>query len=150
MLHDFALDEMKVQLQLLAMQLELEVGKLLEQQGFVSDEDGQLEDSLQHFSLDEELKQHELLELLLRLELSLLLEQQGLLKDDDKELQDNNFDIELSEEQLNETLQDVSLDELLGLLQLNEMELKLEVCKLLEQQGLLSEEDGQLQDELIE
>ena len=39
---------------------------------------------------------------------------------------------------------------MLELLQLLEMELKLELGKLLEQQGLTLEEDGELQDELLD
>ena len=108
------------------MQLRLELGKLLEEPGLFSEEDGelheellegqlldgQLDDSLLHFSLDEELKLQELLEMLLKLQLPMLLEQQGLLNDEDVELQDRILDKELSEEQLNDKLEDFTLDEL--------------------------------------
>ena len=65
--------------------------------------------------------------MLLKLQLLLLLEQQGLLNDDDVELQDKILDKELSEEQLNDKLEDFILDEQLGLLQLSEMQLRLEL-----------------------
>ena len=65
--------------------------------------------------------------MLLKLLLLLLLEQQGLLNEDDVELEDKILDKELSEEQLKDKLEDFILDEQLGLLQLSEMQLRLEL-----------------------
>lgn len=45
---------------------------------------------------------------------------------------------------------DISLDELHSLLQLNELQLKLELCLLLEQQGLKHDKDGELVYELVD
>ena len=42
------------------------------------------------------------------------------------------------------------LDELHMLLQLFEMQLKLELCKLQEQQGLIFEDDWEMQEELLD
>ena len=52
--------------------------------------------------------------------------------------------------EIEEKLLDSILDELHLLLQLLEMELKLDLSKLLEQQGLTFEDDGELHDELFD
>ena len=80
----------------------------------------------------------------LKLELGELLEQLGLLFEDDGELNEDLLDRELFDRDIDEKLLDFILDEQLILLQLFEMQLKLELGKLLEQQGLILEDDGEM------
>ena len=80
----------------------------------------------------------------------MLLEQHGLVIDDEGELLDELLDMELTERQLEEKLLDSLLDEQLKLLQLLEIQLRLEDGKLLEQHGLICEQGEQLQDELLD
>jgi len=158
------LDETHLLLQLEDMLLPQELSKLLEQhsilfeeEGELQDEqhdkelfDGQLDDWLLHFSLNEQLKLLLLFEKLLNDELSKLLEQQGLSKDDDSKLLEELLDKELLDGQLEELLLLCSLDEKLKLLQLLAKLLKLELLLLLEQQGLSYEDDGELQEMLVD
>ena len=73
---------------------------------------------------------------LLQLGLCLLLEQHGILKDVDRELHDEDPDWKLDDGELEDSLLHWILKEVLGLLQLFDMLLKLELCSLLEQHGI--------------
>ena len=150
------LDEKQLLLQLEDMQVSLELSKLLQQHlklledvGELQDEqhdeelfDRQLDDSLQHDFVDEQLKLLLLLEKSLEDELRKLLEQQGLSKDDVGELSEELLDKELFEGQLEEKLLLCSLDDKLKLTQLQSTLLKLELVLLLEEQGLVHDDDG--------
>lgn len=100
----------------------------------------QLEEQLELLSLHE-------IQLLLH---SLLKKQQEIVTDSDGDEQEQLLDGELFEEDGDDQVHDLSLDELHLLLQMNELQLKLELCLLLEQQRLKSEDDGELQDELLD
>ena len=89
-------------------------------------EDG--EDQLHDISLDELHSLLQLNEVQLKLELCLLLEQQWLKHDEDGELLNELLDAELLDGELEEILQDSLLDEQLLLLELLEVQLKLELC----------------------
>ena len=65
-------------------------------------------------------------------------------------LQEELLDGELSERQLEEKLLLCPLDEQLELLQLFEMLFKLELSPLLEQQGLVHDDDGELHEILVD
>ena len=116
-----------------------------EQQDELHDEelfDRQFEDSLLNDFVDEQLKLLLLLEKSLEDELRKLLEQQGLSKDDVGELSEELLDKELFEGQLEEKLLLCSLDDKLKLTQLQSTLLKLELVLLLEEQGLVHDDDG--------
>jgi len=79
-----------------------------------------------------------------------LLEQQGVNFEDDGLLHDELYDLELFDEEKEERLHDFLLDELETQLKLDEMQLRLELWLLLEQHGIISEDDTELQEELSE
>jgi len=89
-----------------------------------------------------------------------LLEQQGVNFEDDGLLHDELYDLELFDKEKDERLHDFLLDELETQLhdflldeletqlKLDEMQLGLELWLLLEQHGIISEDDTELQEEL--
>jgi len=161
---DISLDELHALLQLNELQLKLELCLLLEQQGLKHDKDGelvdelveaelldgQLEEKLQERLLDEQLILLELMEVQLKLEVCILEELQRLSKDEDGLLLEKLVDWLLHERELQERLLHISLEQLLVLLELHEIQLKLELCLLLEQHGLSKDEDGELQERLVD
>jgi len=86
----------------------------------------------------------------LQLDIGELLEQQGVTFEDDGLLHDELYDLELFDEEKDERLHDFLLDELETQLKLDEMQLRLELWLLLEQHGIISEDDTELQEELSE
>ena len=86
----------------------------------------------------------------LKLELCLLLEQQWLKHDEDGELLNELLDAELLDGELEEILQDSLLDEQLLLLELIEVQLKLELCIPEELHGLTRDDDGLLHEKLLQ
>ena len=79
-----------------------------------------------------------------------MLEQHGLENEEDGELHDKLLDCELFEGEGEEKLLHFVFDEQLKLLQLVELQLKLEHTLLMEQHGLSKEEDSELLEELLD
>lgn len=110
--------------------------------------DGQLEEQLLDNPLNELHMLLQLSEIQLKLELTKLHELHGLMIDEDRQLHGELLDGELSEGDMDEKLVDIILDELHKLLELSEMLLKLEQERLQEEQTVISELEGEMQEEL--
>lgn len=120
--------------------------KLVEKQ--LSDE--QLNELLLEKWLDEVLELQQLLEISLQHEVVILLELQGWMFEEDEQLQDELLDLELFDGEADERLHDFWLDEINAQLILVEIQLKLELKRLQEQQWLCSEDDWELQKDQFE
>jgi len=109
--------------------------------------DEQLDEKLLLLVLDMLLVQLELIERLLKLQLSSLEDEQR--QDEDGEAHDELVDSEHSDKDNDEQLEDRKLEELQQL-KLLDTELTMDDKELLDELGLMKEEDGEMQDELIE
>jgi len=109
--------------------------------------DEQLDEKLLLLVLDMLLVQLELRERLLKLQLSSLEDEQR--QDEEGEAHDELVDSEQSDKDNDEQLEDLKLEELQQL-KLLDTELTMDDKELLEEHGLMNEEDGEMQDELEE
>lgn len=103
--------ELLKQLQLSETELKLELGELLEEHRLICEHDGELHEELCNGQLF------------------------------DGELHDELVDGELFDGKLDESELDLSLEEIDGLLELLDKELKLELCELSDDEGLIFDDD---------